>query len=93
MTLFMRVVRLEVGSVRFDESGARLRREEENARGSRRRRIWKRRYAGSIVAGSSRPQRCCYPSLCMSLRGSRILIRSMRFSHARASFISVILDL
>lgn len=45
--MFIRAVRLEEGdgegSVRFDESGERLRREEESARGSSsRRRIWMR---------------------------------------------------
>ena len=57
----MRVEMLEEGSVRFDESGVRLRR-EENPRGrSRRRRIWMRRYAGGIVARSRRLQRCLLP--------------------------------
>ena len=43
----------EEGSVRFDENGVRSRRDEENARGSRRR-IRKRRFARNIVARSRR---------------------------------------
>lgn len=64
------------GSVRFDESGERSRRDEENARGVIRRKL-KRRFTWNIVARLREIQPCCSTSLSEVLGGFRSFVLCM----------------